>query len=317
MNEKKLLNNKPKKSLKQSLTKELKRNWELYLLVSVPIAFLIVFSYVPMYGVQIAFKDYKPGIGVWASEWVGLKHFERFVSNYQFKRIVWNTLAINLYGLCTFPLSIILALMLNYIRNQRFKKTVQMISYAPHFISTVIMVGMIIQFLDAKNGMINHVLGIFGVEAQNYMAKLSYFRHIYVWTDVWQGIGYGSIMYIAALASVSPELHEAAIIDGATILQRMRHVDLPGILPTVAIQLIFRCAGMLSLGYEKVYLMQNSLNIKHSEVISTYVYKQGLAYKLPQFSYSTAIGLFLSVINLIILLIVNKITDKITKTSLF
>jgi len=296
--------------------KELKRDWELYLLVAVPLAFLIIFHYVPMYGVQIAFKDFRPGQSIWNSDWVGLKHFKRFITNYQFKTMMWNTLAINLYSLCTFPLPIVLALMLNYVKNQHFKKWVQMISYAPHFISTVVMVGIIIQIFDARNGMFNHLLGLFGVEAQNYMAKLEYFRDIYVWTGVWQGIGYGSIMYIAALAGVSPELHEAAIVDGASILQRIRHVDIPGILPTVAIQLILRCGSMLSIGYEKIYLMQNNLNMKHSEVISTYTYKVGLT-GTPQYSYSTAVGLFLSIINVVILLIVNKITGKLTETSLF
>jgi len=306
-----------KKPLSQRILKDIRHNWELYLLISVPVAFLIIFKYVPMYGVQIAFKDYKIGLGFAGSEWVGLKHFVRFITNYKFKEIMWNTIAINLYSLCTFPLPIILALLLNYIKNQCFKKSVQMITYLPYFISTVVMVGIIIQFLDARSGAINRILGLFGVEAQNYMAKVEYFRDIYVWSDVWQGIGYGSIIYIAALAGVSPELHEAAIIDGASILQRIRHVDLPGILPTVAIQLILRCGSLLSVGYEKIYLMQNSLNMHHSEVISTYTYKQGLASALPQYSYSTAIGLFLSILNIIVLLLVNKITDKLTETSLF
>jgi len=306
-----------KKTLKQRFVKEIKRNWELYLLVAVPLAYLIIFKYIPMWGVQIAFRDYKPGLGILGSEWVGLKHFERFISNYKFKDILWNTISISLYDLCTFPLPIILALLLNYVKHARFKKTVQMVSYAPHFITTVVMVGIIIQFLDARNGVVNRIIQVFGGEAMNFMAYEEYFKHIYIWTGVWQGIGYASIIYISALSGVSPELHEAAIIDGANILQRIWHVDLPGILPTVTIMLIMRCGSILSVGHEKIFLMQNSLNAGASEVISTYVYKQGIASALPQYSYSAAIGLFISLINVVILLIVNKVTDKLSGNSLF
>ena len=306
-----------KKTLKQRFVKEMKRNWELYLLVAIPLAYLIIFKYIPMWGVQIAFRDYKPGLGILRSEWVGLKHFERFISNYKFKDILWNTISISLYDLCTFPLPIILALLLNYVKHAKFKKTVQMISYAPHFITTVVMVGIIIQFLDARNGVVNRIIQVFGGEAMNFMAYEEYFRHIYIWTGVWQGIGYASIIYISALSGVSPELHEAAIIDGANILKRIWHVDLPGILPTISIMLIMRCGSILSVGHEKIFLMQNSLNAGVSEVISTYVYKQGIASALPQYSYSAAIGLFISLINVVILLIVNKVTDKLSGTSMF
>jgi len=185
-----------KKTLKQRFVKEIKRNWELYLLVAVPLAYLIIFKYIPMWGVQIAFRDYKPGLGILGSEWVGLKHFERFISNYKFKDILWNTISISLYDLCTFPLPIILALLLNYVKHARFKKTVQMVSYAPHFITTVVMVGIIIQFLDARNGVVNRIIQVFGGEAMNFMAYEEYFKHIYIWTGVWQGIGYASIIYI-------------------------------------------------------------------------------------------------------------------------
>jgi len=306
-----------RKSFKEQLVREIKRNWGLYLLVSIPVAYLIIFKYIPMYGVQIAFRDFKVGLGFMESKWVGLKWFKKFLTNYKFKEIMWNTMAISLYSLATFPLPIVLALLLNYVKNQKFKKTVQMITYAPHFISTVVMVGIIIQFLDARNGVVNRIVEMLGGEAQNFMAKKEYFRHIYVWSGVWQSLGYNSIMYIAALAGVSPELHEAAIIDGATIKQRIWHVDLPSILPTIAITLILRCGSILSVGYEKIYLMQNSLNKGQSEVLSTYVYKLGLASSVPQYSYSTAVGLFVSVINLIMLLIVNKITAKMSGSSLF
>lgn len=306
-----------KRTVFQSIIYEFKRNWSLYLLVSVPVIYLILFKYIPMYGVQIAFKDYVPAKGITGSEWVGFKHFVKFIENYKFKDIIWNTLAISLYQLCTFPLPIILALFLNYIKREKFKKTVQMVSYAPHFISTVVMVGILIQFLDARNGVINQLIELVGGEAQNFMAKKEYFRHIYVWSGVWQSIGYNSIIYIAALSGVSSELHEAAIIDGANIVKRIWHVDLPSILPTIAILLIMQCGSILSVGYEKIYLMQNNLNLAQSEIISTYVYKQGIISSIPQYSYSTAIGLFVSIINVILLLITNKIVDKMTGSSLF
>lgn len=309
--------NHKKENFLKSLSKEFRRNWELYLLISIPMLYLILFKYVPMYGVQIAFRDYKVGLGILESEWVGLKHFVKFLTNYKFKSIMWNTIIISLYSLCTFPLPVILALLLNYIKNQFFKKSVQMITYAPHFISTVVMVGVLIQFFDARNGMFNQIIGLLGGDAKNYLAKVEYFRHIYIWSGVWQSLGYNSIMYIAALSGVSPELHEAAIIDGANIRQRIWHVDLPSILPTISIMLILRCGSILSVGYEKIYLMQNSLNLSQSEIISTYVYKQGLESAIPQYSYSTAVGLFVSVINLIMLLTVNKITSKMSGSSLF
>lgn len=306
-----------KRTFFQSIFYELKRNWSLYLLVSIPVIYLILFKYIPMYGVQIAFRDYVPAKGITGSAWVGFKHFIKFIENYKFKDIIWNTLAISLYQLCTFPLPIILALFLNYIKREKFKKTVQMVSYAPHFISTVVMVGILIQFLDARNGIINQLIELVGGEAQNFMAKKEYFRHIYVWSGVWQSIGYNSIIYIAALSGVSSELHEAAIIDGANIIKRIWHVDLPSILPTIAILLIMQCGSILSVGYEKIYLMQNNLNLAQSEIISTYVYKQGIISSIPQYSYSTAIGLFVSIINVILLLITNKIVDKMTGNSLF
>ena len=300
-----------------SWKKEVKRNWSLYLLVAIPVAYLVIFKYIPMYGVQIAFKDYSLAKGITGSPWVGMKYFVKFMSNYQFKTILWNTIAISLYQLLTFPLAIILALLLNYVGKEKFKKSVQMITYAPHFISTVVMVGIIIQFLDARSGVVNQIIAAFGGETKNFMAYPEYFRHIYVWTGVWQGIGYSSIIYIAALSGVSAELHEAAIIDGASIIKRIWYVDIPTILPTIVIMLILQCGSILSVGYEKIYLMQNSLNLSQSEIISTYVYKQGIASAMPQYSYSTAIGLFVSIVNVILLVIVNTITSKLSDTSLF
>lgn len=307
----------PKKTLWYRIGRELRLNWGLYLLVILPLAFLIIFKYVPMYGVQIAFRDYKIAQGITGSKFVGLKHFQKFLTNYKFFDIMRNTILLSLYSLMTFPLPILLALLLNYIPNKRFQKTVQLVTYAPHFITTVVIVGMIIQFLDARSGVVNQLLELVGVPAQNYMGNPAAFPHIYVWTNIWQNVGYNAIMYIAALSSVSPELHEAAIIDGATIPQRIRHVDLPGILPTVSIMLIMRLGSVLTVGYEKIYLMQNSLNLSTSEVISTYVYKQGLQSLVPQYSYSTAVNLFVSVVNVIMLLLANRITKKMSGSSLF
>ena len=296
---------------------ELKKNAGLYLLALVPFVYLALFKYWPMYGVQIAFRNYSPARSIANSPWVGLKYFQKFMGNYQFKRILGNTIAISLYSLLTFPLPILLAVLLNYVTRPRFKKTVQMISYMPHFISTVVMVGIILQFLDVRSGMLNMLLTALGREPVNFMAKPAYFRTIYILSGVWQSLGYNSIIYIAALSGVSPELHEAAIVDGANILKRIWHVDLPGILPTISILLIMQCGSILSVGYEKIYLMQNSLNLSVSEIISTYVYKQGIAASMPQYSYATAIGLFVSVVNVIMLLIVNAASNRLSGNSLF
>lgn len=271
----------PKGLWDQRVVKEVRRNASLYVLVAIPILFLIVFSYAPMYGVQIAFKDYRPSRGIWESEWVGLRYFRQFLETPNFWKILWNTISLNLYGLLTFPLGIIFALLVNYLPLRRFVKTVQMVSYAPNFISTVVMVSMILQFFDARTGLFNAFTGLFGMEAVNYMGRPSAFAHIYVWSGVWQGLGYGSIIYISALANVSPELHEAAIVDGATIMKRIWHIDLPSLLPTISILLILRCGSMLATGFEKILLMQNPMNLSVSEVIDTYVYKQSLAAARP------------------------------------
>ena len=305
-----------KRTFSERFVREIRKNWGLYLLVSIPLLYLILFKYWPMYGVQIAFRNYSPARSIANSPWVGLKYFQKFMGNYQFKRILGNTIAISLYSLLTFPLPILLAVLLNYVTRPRFKKTVQMISYMPHFISTVVMVGIILQFLDVRSGMLNMLLTALGREPVNFMAKPAYFRTIYILSGVWQSLGYNSIIYIAALSGVSPELHEAAIVDGANILKRIWHVDLPGILPTISILLIMQCGSILSVGYEKIYLMQNSLNLSVSEIISTYVYKQGLTGK-TDFSYSTAINLFNSVINMVLITSVNWISRKVGETSLW
>lgn len=297
--------------------RELSRHGALYIMLLIPLIVLVVFKYVPMYGVQIAFRDFRITRSIEESPWVGLKYVERFLNSKQFAITLRNTLSINLYSLVTFPLSLIFALLLNYLPFKRYRRTIQMVSYAPHFISTVVMCSMILQFLNARDGILNVALGYLGVPAVNYMAKPEYFYSIYVWTGVWQELGYGAIIYIAALSSISPELHEAAIVDGANIVRRIWHVDIPGVLPTFCILLIMRCGSLLNIGFEKVLLLQNNLNISVSEVISTYVYDIGINSSRPQYSYSAAIGLFQSIVNMVLLLSVNKITGKLSGSSLF
>ena len=305
------------KSWFERFRKEIRNNWALYLLVSIPVAYLIIFKYIPMYGVQIAFRSYSPARSISGSQWLGFKHFQTFMTDFNFKQIMRNTILISLYSLCTFPLPIVLALMLNYTRLSGFKKTVQLVSYAPHFISTVVMVGLILQFFDQRSGILNMLINALGGESVYFMAKAEYFRPIYVWSGVWQGVGYSSIIYIASLRGVSSELHEAALIDGATLVQRIRHVDIPSLLPTVCVLLIMSCGSLLSVGYEKVYLLQNSMNLNASEVINTYVYKQGLTSTLPQYSSATAIGLLVAIVNLILLATVNGVTGRLSGSSLW
>ena len=299
------------------MCKRIRHNLVLYLMLLVPFTMLILFRYVPMYGVQIAFKNYQPSGTIAQAKWVGFKYVQSFVDNYKFWTIMRNTLVIGLYSIGTFFCAPLLALCINYINSTTLKKTVQTISYLPHFISTVVMCSIILQFFDARSGLFNAFLNVFGVESKNYMGQAGAFSHIYIWTGIWQDVGYASIIYIASLAGVSPELHEAAMIDGATLLKRVWHVDIPALLPTMSVLLIMRCGQVLNVGYEKTYLLQNSMNIDASEVISTYVYKQGLTGGLPQYSSSTAIGLFVSIVNLILLVIVNSITGKLSGSSLW
>ena len=303
--------------LRKAVVQELRRHWVLYLLSLLPLTVLIVFRYVPMYGVQIAFRNYQPTRGILNSPWVGMKYVRKFLTSYQFEGILKNTLAISFYSLATFPLSMVLAVMLNYLPLQRYRKAIQMVSYAPYFLSTVVMVSLTLQFMDADTGLFNAFLALFGVKPVNYMAKPEYFYSIYIWTGVWQTVGYNSIIYIAALAGISPELHEAAIMDGASIMQRIWHIDIPGILPTFCILLIMRCGSIMSVDFERIYLMQNNLNLGVAEVISTYVYKQGLQSAIPQYSYASAIGLFTSVINMILLVSVNWVTKKLSGHSMW
>jgi len=294
----------------------IRKNWDLYLLMLPVVIYFIIFKYAPMYGVQIAFKDYIATKGIWGSPWVGLKHFNRFFRSYHFESVVRNTLGISIYQLLAgFPIPIILALMMNEVRKQKFKKAVQTVTYSPHFLSTVVLVGMMTSMLSPRNGIINQLIKGLGMEPIYFMAEPGWFKSLYVWSGVWQNAGWNSIIYMAALSGIDPQLYEAAIVDGATKRQRIWHITIPGILPTAITLLILNTGNIMDVGFEKVYLMQNGLNLTVSEVISTYVYKEGLVG--ADYSFSTAVGLFNSVINFILLIIVNKISKKATETSLW
>lgn len=295
--------------------KRLSESWQWYLLLLPAFAYIAIFQYGPMYGLQIAFKDYRPKLGISGSEWNGLVHFARFLAYPDFWKMIRNTLSITLYSLCTFPCAIIFALMLNEVSQIKLKKTMQMITYAPHFMSEVVICSLVLMLLDRGTGPINAIVVALGGERQAFISNPSYFSSIYVWSDVWQNIGWGSILYISALAGISAEQIEAAKIDGANRMQIIRHVNIPGIMPTIAITFIMRTGSLLSVGYSKIFLLQNDLNLDASQVISTYVYNIGLLN--AQFSYSTAISLFNNIANIIVLLIANRIVKAMTDTGLF
>lgn len=296
--------------------KRMKKNWQLYLIVLPSLIYLIVFKYVPMGGVQIAFKNYMVTKGILGSPWVGFKHFEAFFGLPIFWSIIKNTLFLSLYSLAVgFPAPIILALALNEVRKGLFKRLVQLVTFAPYFISTVIMVSMIMLFLSPQIGVVHFLAETFGFQADNVMSKPEAFKTVYVLSDVWQYTGYAAIIYMAALAGVDPHLYEAAKMDGASRWQRMLHIDIPGLMPTAIVLLILNAGQVMNVGFEKVYLMQNPINVSTSEVISTYVYKMGLVG--ANFSFSTAVGLFNSVVNLLLLLVVNTIARKKSETSLW
>ena len=306
---------KTKKQKKINFMRILKRNWVCYLFILPMLIYVIIFNYIPMYGIQLAFKDYRVADGIWGSAWVGLKHFKTFFESYQFKDLLWNTLSFSLYSLIAgFPMPIIFALLLNYITNVKLRKVVQIVTYAPHFISTVVYCGMILIFLSS-DGVINQLLKLIGIDSVAFLTNPSNFRNIYVWSGVLQNIGWGSIMYISVLTSVDPTLHEAATVDGATRFQRLLHIDLPAIVPTMVIMLIMRAGEIMDLGFEKAFLLQNNINLDYSEIIATYVYKIGI--QGGQFSYSSAIGLFNNVINMVLLVVVKKIAKKVSDVSLW
>ena len=291
-------------------------HWQLYLLASVPMAYFVIFKYIPMSFLVIAFKQYNVVLGPWGSPWVGLQNFDQLFSNPVFGTLLKNTFILAFYlVLASFPVPIILALGLNEIRDSWFKRTVQMATYAPYFISTVVVVSMTILVLSPRVGVVNQGLGALGVAPINFLADPDFFRHIYVWTDVWQTAGYSAVIYLAALSGIDPALHESAKIDGASRLQRIRYVDLPGIMPTAVVMLVLGVGNMMAIGFEKAYLLQNDLNLAQSEIIPTYVYKTGLIN--ADFSMATAVGLFNSVVNLCLLLAVNFVAKRVTGNGLW
>lgn len=305
---------------KKGLMAEIKDNWQLYAFLIIPIVYIVIFAYGPMAGLQIAFKKFEPRLGIWGSEWIGVGNFIKFFASYQFMRILKNTLFLSLYALIAgFPVPIIFAMMINVVKNNRYKKFTQMAVYLPHFISVVVLVGMIHQLFNPIMGLYANLYQTFmgGGYPPDILANAQVFPHLYVWSGIWQNMGWNSIIYLAALSSVDAELHEAAQIDGASRLKRIIHIDFPCILPTAVILLILNVGSIMNVGFEKVLLMQNSLNLQFSEVISTYVYKVGIASGGGDYSYATAIGFFNSVINFAMIVSVNAITKRLGDLSLW
>jgi ABC-type polysaccharide transport system permease subunit len=294
------------------------RNWQLYLLFIFPLAWFLIFRYLPMLGLQIAFKDYMPGSTIWNAKWMGFKNFIKFFNHHYFTLLIRNTLSITIYQLiASFPIPIIFALALNTTHRDWVKKPVQYVTYMPYFISTVVMVGILMQLLNPRIGVVNNLFEFFGGKRIDFMADPKLFSSVFVWSGIWQYFGWNSIIYLAALSGISPELHEAAKIDGASRFKRIIHVDIAGIMPTMVILLIMNCGQIMSVGFEKIFLMQNNLNLSASQVIATYVYNVGLRTMPPEFSYGTAIDMFNSVINLVLIISVNKIAQKFGETSLW
>ena len=301
---------------KWAMTRFSRKRWQLYLLALIPISLIIIFCYIPMGGIVIAFKDFSVRRGIWGSKWVGFKYFDQLFSMPIFPTILKNTIILSLYSLLIgFPFPIILALAFNEVRNARVKKVLQTITFAPYFISTVVVISILIQIFSYRYGVVNEIIKLFGGQPKDFMGTAGFFRPAYVWSGVWQGAGYNAVLYIAALSGVDPSLYEAAAIDGATRFQRMWHIDLPGIRPTIIITLILNAGNILSVGFEKVFLMQNAVNYNVSEIISTYVYKVGI--EQAMYSFSTAVGLFNAVVNCTILILVNWISTKISDVGLF
>ncbi len=303
---------------KRSWKRSLGRYWQLYILLIPVVLNFVIFHYVPMAGIQIAFKDFWLNLGVWGSEWIGFEHFERFFNAYNFWPILGNTLILSLLSLAfSFPLSIALALVINEIRIKKLNSTLQTIFFAPHFVSTVVVVGMMQAFLSPQTGIVNVLLMKLGIieEGIYFTREAQWFRPMYIISGLWQGVGWGSAIYISALSAIDTSMYEAASIDGASRWQQLWKITIPSIWPTIVIQLILKCGHIMSVGYEKVLLMQESTNLDVSQIISTFVYEKGI--KAQQYDYATAIGLFNAVINLAVLLLVNRIAKKRSEVSLF
>jgi putative aldouronate transport system permease protein len=309
-----------KGTVAHNIQKKYGKYWQLYFFLLVPIAYFAIFAYIPMLGVQIAFKKFNYIGGIWGSPWVGLENFHKFFYSYTFSRVIINTLRISLYDIIAgFPFPIIFALCLNTIENRRYKKIIQTITYMPHFISVVVIVAMLMQIFHPLSGSYGIAVRALGrTQVTDLFGKPDAIPHLYVWSGIWQSFGWSSIIYVASLTSVPEELYEAARVDGANRFKMVLHVDIPALAPTITILLILRLGAIMSLGFEKAWLMQNNLNLRTSELISTFVYKQGLAAGGPtDFSYAAAIGLFNSLINLVLIILVNKIANKLSETSLW
>ncbi|MFD0616962.1 ABC transporter permease [Paenibacillus sp. GCM10027629] len=295
--------------------KDIRRNWMIYLLALPVIAYYLIFHYGPMYGLQIAFKDFSPARGIWGSPWVGFKHFMSFFDGIYFWRLIRNTLLINIYELLfAFPAAIILALLLNEIRGMMFKRWVQTISYLPHFISIVVVAGMMFDFLS-RDGLINQLLGFIGIAPIDFLKEAGWFRFLFVSSGIWQGIGWGSIIYLASIANIDPTLYEAAKIDGANRWRQTFHITIPGIMPTIVIMLILNMGNMLSVGSDKVLLLYNPLTYETADVISTYVYRKGILE--ASYSFTAAVGLFNSVISFILIVSANAISKRVSENKLW
>lgn len=299
------------KSKVSSIKRAWNRDWQLYMLCIPALIYIAIFCYGPMYGIQIAFKNYVARQGIWGSEWIGFAHFIRFFKSPNFWLLLKNTVTLSLYTLLVgFPFPIILALLLNQTTNKKFRKCVQTIIYAPHFISVVVMCGMITLFLSYNTGIVNTIITKLGGERTFFMASNEMFPHIYVWSDIWQSTGWGTIIYIAALGAISKDQYEAAKIDGASKWKMLLYIDIPNLMPTILTMFILRCGSIMNIGFQKAFLLQNPMNLGASEIISTYVYKIGLLD--AKFDYSTAIGLFNNIINVIMLILVNQISKKVS-----
>ncbi len=301
---------------KKNIGKVLKSKWQLLVMFAVPLIWYIIFCYIPMYGIQLAFRDYNPRLGYLGSPFVGLQWFRQFFSSYYWMDIIWNTFSISLYSIVIgFPVPIILAIIINELPGKKFKKILQNITYIPHFISVVVLCGMLYLFLSPQYGILNTILGAFGAEPIGFLESSKYFKGVYVLSEVWQESGWSSIIYIAALAGIDPALYEAAKIDGAGRMKRIIHISLPGITPTIVTLLILKIGQIMSIGFEKAYLLQNDLNLKSSEIISTLVYKQGILQ--GNIGYATAVGLMNSCLNLLLIILANKFCKKFFDTSLW
>ena len=302
---------------RKTLWQSMCANWEAYLFLLPALVYLAIFSYAPMYGIQLAFRQFRANLGIWGSPWVGLDNFQRFTSSFFFGRTVGNTLRLSIYSMIAgFPVPIVLALVLNEVRLVRYKKIVQTVTYAPHFISTVVMVGMLFLFFNPTHGIVGQITAALDLPRTDLINNAQTFPHVFVWSGVWQSMGFGSIIYLGVLSSVDPQLHEAAIVEGATKLQRIRYINIPALLPTITVLLILNFGSIMSVGFERVFLMQHPLNLSTSEVLATYIYKVGMLGG-RDFGLATAVGVFTGVINATMMILVNQVARKVSSTSLW